>query len=115
MLSVPGSAVPLTPQSNREPILDVLRGFAILGILLVNIQFMRGTAWMVTPPPDSPEGSRFTAERLVEFIIGWLASGKFLSSLAIMFGIGAALMARRSLAAAGSARPLLLRRYCVLM
>ena len=100
--------VPLAPQAVREPILDVLRGFAILGILLVNVQFMRGTEWMLegaSPPPSS------SAEAIARFLIGWLASGKFLSSLALLFGFGAALIGARAHARSESPRPVLARRY----
>jgi len=100
-----------TAAPQREPILDVLRGFAILGILLVNIQFMRSAEWMVATGGDSQADSGLTADKVAQFVIGWLASGKFLSSLAILFGIGAALIAVRSLAAGSSPRPLLARRY----
>lgn len=104
---------PIAPPE-REPILDVLRGFAILGILLVNIEAMRGPGWLVML-----SGGEVSAagpwDTVVRFAIGWLATGKFLSSLAILFGIGAALIAARSLRAGESPRPLLARRYAWLM
>jgi hypothetical protein len=34
--------VPTAPRE-REPVLDVLRGVALLGILLINIEYMRGS------------------------------------------------------------------------
>jgi uncharacterized protein len=103
-----------TAPAGREALLDALRGFAVLGILLVNIEVMRGSDWLVlmdggpTPPVDF-------SDRLVEFAVGWLATAKFISSLAILFGIGAALIAARSLASGGSPRALLARRYLTLM
>jgi uncharacterized protein len=105
--------IPTTP-SEREPILDALRGFAILGILLVNIEVMRGSEWLVAMGGGSVAASALP-DRIVQFAIGWLASGKFLSSLAILFGIGAALIAARSWRAGESPRPLLTRRYVCLM
>lgn len=111
MVSEPISHSPLTPQHEREPILDALRGFAILGILLVNIQFMKGTEWM-----GSADGGPLPAsETIAQFAIGWLASGKFLSSLALLFGVGAALSSRRSSAVGSPALSLLRRRYCILI
>ena len=107
------SLTPIAPPE-REPILDVLRGFAILGILLVNMEVMRGSAWL-----DVMSGTRAGAsgwwDSVVRFAIGWLGAGKFLSSLAILFGVGAALMAARSLRAEESPRPLLARRYAWLL
>src|SRR2546426_331884 len=104
---------PLGP-SEREPILDAFRGFAIFGILLVNIEVMRGSEWFVAMGGFSV-GASALPDRIVQFAIGWLATGKFLSSLAILFGIGAALMATRALRAGVSPRPLLARRYAWLM
>lgn len=103
-----------TAPAGREALLDALRGFAVLGILLVNIEVMRGSEWLVlmgggpAPPPDLSDG-------LVQFAVGWLATAKFISSLAILFGIGAALIASRALANGQSPRPLLARRYLTLM
>ena len=113
MVSPPPQVTTLAPQSQREPILDVLRGFAILGILLVNIHFMRGTQWMGAGD-TGPSADSGTVQNLAQFLIGWLASGKFLSSLALLFGIGAALMRARAIAAGRSPRLLLLRRYVIL-
>src|SRR5688572_20451788 len=103
-----------TGATEREPILDALRGVAILGILLVNMEIMRGSEWLALMggAVRSPVG---TAENVAQFAIGWLASGKFISSLAILFGVGAALISARSLRAGESPRPLLARRYGWLM
>jgi uncharacterized protein len=99
----------------REPVLDVLRGFAVLGILLVNIEFMRGPdAYLLfAGAADSADGS--LADATASFLVGWLATGKFVSSFSIMFGIGAALMSRRAFQSGHTPRPLLARRYAWLM
>ena len=104
---------PVAPRE-REPILDALRGFAILGILLVNIEVMRGPGWLLLVAGGSVAPESF-GERLVPFVIGWFGTGKFLSSLAILLGVGAALIAERSLAARRSPRSVLARRYAWLM
>ena len=99
---------------DREPILDVLRGFALLGILLVNIELMRGADLyrVLAGTPVEPESG---ADAVLHFLTGWLVAGKFLSSFAIMFGIGAALIAMRSWRLGRSPRGLLLRRYGLLL
>lgn len=104
-----------TSLHEREPILDALRGFAVLGILLVNMEVMRGSGWiaLISDGTASPAGS--LAERIAQFAIGWLGTGKFVSSLAILFGVGAGLIAARSLAAGRSPHALLARRYVWLM
>jgi uncharacterized protein len=107
---VPGRLDP-TRAKDREPILDVLRGFALLGILLVNIEFMRGSevfGALVGLAGEQPQGA---ADRVTSFAVGWLVSGKFVSAFAFMFGMGAALISRRVLDAGRSPVGLLARRY----
>jgi uncharacterized protein len=87
----------------------------VLGILLVNIQVMKGPEWFVRVGGGSVAAPGGLTDRLVEFAIGWLGTGKFVSSLSILFGIGAALIAARSLRAGQSPRGLLARRYAWLM
>jgi uncharacterized protein len=99
-----------TTGTAREPVLDALRGGALLGILLVNVHLLRGPdIWRIiageTVPPTG------TADRLVAALTGWLVAGKFVSSFAILFGVGAGLIASRVWATGRSPRPLLARRY----
>jgi uncharacterized protein len=94
----------------REPVLDVLRGFALLGILLINIELMRGPAFYEVMAGDVPPRAQ-GIDRVVQFLTGWLAAGKFISSFAIMFGLGAALIAGRVVAKGATPRGLLARRY----
>lgn len=100
--------------TEREPILDVLRGFALLGILLINIELMRGPLLYEVlggeiPPPS--EG----LDRVLQFAVGWLAQGKFISSFAIMFGLGAAMIAGRALAKGHRPGGILAKRYAWLL
>jgi uncharacterized protein len=103
-----------TSPAQREPILDVLRGFALLGILLVNVELMRGTDVYAVFVGDAPPAGS-ASDAVARFAVGWLASGKFLSSFAIMFGIGAALIVGRAHRAGRAPRRLLARRYGWLM
>jgi len=109
----PGQRPSPTARAEREPILDLLRGFALLGILLVNIELMRGPALFdalagVLPEPASD------ADRVTGFLVGWLASGKFISSFAILFGVGAGLLAAKARSRGWSPQRLLARRYTLL-
>ncbi|MFO7778881.1 MAG: DUF418 domain-containing protein [Nitriliruptoraceae bacterium] len=103
---------PVQPR-DREPILDLLRGVALLGILLVNIELMRGPslfdalAGALPAPVDD-------ADRITSFLVGWLAAGKFVSSFAILFGVGAALLTAKAWQRGWSAHRLLARRYLLL-
>jgi uncharacterized protein len=103
---------PVQPRE-REPILDLLRGFALLGILLVNIELMRGPALfdaLAGVLPSPADG----ADRVTSFLVGWLAAGKFVSSFAILFGVGAGLLAAKAWERGWSAHRLLARRYTLL-
>ena len=91
----------------------MLRGFALLGILLVNVELMRGPGLYPTIaglPGELPTG----LDRVVDVAVGWLASGTFLSSFAMLFGLGAAVVAGRVRARGGDPRRVLARRYLVL-
>jgi uncharacterized protein len=100
--------VPVT-KAERIQALDVLRGFALLGILLVNIHFFRGSDFYGYLAGAIPEPT--DADRVADFLVGWLASGKFISSFAILFGLGAAMIAGRVAARGRAPRPVLARRY----
>jgi uncharacterized protein len=74
---------------------------------------MRGPALFdalagVLPAPASG------ADRITSFLVGWLAAGKFISSFAILFGVGAALLAAKAWQRGWSAHRLLARRYTLL-
>ena len=106
-------AVAPTAPTEREPVLDVLRGVALLGILLINIEYMRSAGFYDAFVGAEP--STTLADRIVQFGMGWLAAGKFLSMFAILFGVGAALIADRAVRAGRSPRRLLARRYGLLV
>lgn len=74
-----------TPAGRRLPLLDVLRGVAILGTLMTNV-------WIFTGPGaewGALESGMATGP--VETTFGVLANGKFLSLLTILFGVGLAI------------------------
>jgi uncharacterized protein len=77
-----------TPREQRIVILDILRGFALLGILLVNIMSFSGI-W--SGSQDWTDG----ADQAVDGMIHFFIRGKFLSLFAILFGIGFALQTNR--------------------
>ncbi len=108
-----GGVVAPTSPAQREPVLDVLRGVALLGILLINIEYMRGSGFYAAFVGEAPAVS--AADEVVQFGMGWLAAGKFLSMFAILFGIGAAIIAERAVRAGRSPRRLLARRYGILV
>lgn len=77
-----------TPTGNRIVALDVLRGFALLGILLANIMNFGGVASL---------GQEWTgfADKAVQGFVWFFVSGKFISLFAMLFGIGFAMQIAR--------------------
>jgi len=91
--------------------LDVLRGFALLGILLVNFQwFTRPIQAIVLGAEPGLAG----ADLAVDLGIKALAEGKFYALFSMLFGAGFALMAGRASAAEAPFWGVYLRRLLVL-
>ncbi|MCP1676535.1 uncharacterized protein J2T57_003696 [Natronocella acetinitrilica] len=80
--------------SSRLPVLDVLRGMAILGILLMNIQ----SFGRLSPEYLNPKalGDPQTLDWIVWLINHLIADEKFISILTLLFGAGFLLMAQNS-------------------
>ncbi|MGW1677100.1 DUF418 domain-containing protein [Saccharopolyspora sp. NPDC002376] len=84
------TALQQAPTSTRIAALDVIRGVAILGTLGTNI-------WIFTNP-QGPAAALSTTlgsgASHVEVVLRWLANGKFLALLTLLFGIGLELQYR---------------------
>ncbi len=79
-------AAPHGPVRQRAPLPDVLRGIALLGILLVNAQDFAGFR----------EWTQTGADRAVQVLTDVFANGRFISIFAMLFGWGASgLLARQ--------------------
>lgn len=75
-----------TPSAERIDLLDALRGFALLGILLANINYWSGWEFMDLPAHIALAGSDQTlAARIFHKLV---IDGKFYSLFSLMFGIG---------------------------
>src|SRR6056297_233971 len=61
------------------------------------------------PPPSDG------LDRAVQFGVGWLAQGKFISSFAMLFGLGAAIIAGRAVASGRRPTGILAKRYAWLL
>ncbi|RQD69980.1 MAG: DUF418 domain-containing protein [Tindallia sp. MSAO_Bac2] len=70
--------------SERMDILDILRGFAIFGILVVNIAGMAGPVWL--PGYVAPSVPWY--DELAGFMVDFLATGKFYVIFSFLFGFG---------------------------
>jgi len=107
-------AAPMSPvrPGARIWVVDALRGFALLGILLVNMGLFRQPiyALMLPPPPDLA-----LADRAATWLITLLAEGKFYSMFSLLFGFGFALQLRRAERRGAGFVPLYARRLAVLI
>lgn len=111
---IPPSAPPAgpLPPAQRIALLDVLRGFALFGILLVNMaMFSHSFVAQVMGP--SSAGS--PPDMLARWLIAFFAEGKFYSTFAFLFGLGMALQCRRFAAKNTRFAPFFLRRMSVLL
>jgi uncharacterized protein len=91
--------------------LDVLRGFALLGILLVNFQYFTRPVLAVMAGADP---SLSGVDRTVDQAVMALAEGKFFPLFSVLFGAGFALIWERAAARGADASRLYLRRLLVL-
>jgi uncharacterized protein len=82
----------LTPVSNteREKLMDVLRGFAILGIFIANLRFLS-----FYNEGETSTGYHFAIDGKVSFLHAMFVEGKFYSIFSLLFGWGVALQFMR--------------------
>jgi uncharacterized protein len=105
------AAAPTAP-SQRIQTIDILRGFAIFGILLVNMALFNQTLYALAFNLGDPGGA---LDRLARWGIMFLAEGKFYSIFAFLFGLGMAIQYRRAQDHGTRFVPLFLRRMVVLL
>jgi uncharacterized protein len=103
---------PVAPGERIAP-LDVLRGVALLGILLMNIRFFS----MIGAAYDNPTayGDLHGANYLVWYATALLADTKFMAIFSMLFGAGMVLMAQRQEKAGRAPWRVHLRRMFVLL
>ena len=76
----------------RIEVLDVLRGLAICGILLGNMQWFSGYGMM--PPALAAQAP--LADQITHFLVHFFIEGKFYSIFSFLFGFGFALQIARA-------------------
>ncbi len=106
----PGRPSPTQPE-DRLHHLDVLRGFALLGVLLSNIQYWfrapRGHQNLSVPSWPGP------ADQVATWLLRALVETKFIFLFSLLFGVGLAMLAERAPGRAG--RRVAVRRLMALM
>lgn len=103
--AVPPPANAGTPVRQRIQALDVLRGFALCGILLVNVQPIANRGRVIV---DASDGSQSPW-------MGLFADQRFFPIFSLLFGIGFALQLASATGRARRPRVILLRRLLVLL
>lgn len=100
------------PAGERLDSLDVVRGFALLGILLVNIEyFQRPMTAMLFGLDRSLQG----LDQAVALTVHALVTGKFFTMFSLLFGAGFVIFVDRALQRGVAARRLFARRLLVLL
>lgn len=95
---------PVSPDQ-RLPLIDALRGFALCGILVINIKGFSGVEYSLAAFPDA--ASRLgLGTRSIEFFTDFLVEGKFYSIFSFLFGLGFSIQLAR-----GEGKPGWLRIY----
>jgi uncharacterized protein len=95
------------PASQRIEALDAVRGFALIGICLMNIEFFnRATADIGQGMPAGLTGINW----LASYFVAYFVAGKFWTIFSLLFGMGFAVMLTRAEAAGrGFLKPYLRR------
>lgn len=98
------NALPIS-SDERIPLIDALRGFALWGILVINIKGLSGFAYSLDAFPDW--ATRFgVGATTIEFLTRFLVEGKFYSIFSFLFGLGFSIQLAR-----GEGKPDWLRMY----
>jgi uncharacterized protein len=89
---MPESKISPISLSERIEILDVLRGLAVCGILIGNMQWFSGYGMM----PETLEAHTPIYDQVTHFLVHFFVEGKFYSIFSFLFGFGFALQIARA-------------------
>jgi len=95
--------VPVAPE-DRVATLDILRGFAMFGVLWSNLHFWYGGPWSVT-----------ALDSAIGWVVDWMVESRFYSLLGFLFGIGFAIQLQRAEARDSDGGKVFLRRMLALL
>lgn len=110
----PSPPQPLAPTdpARRIHVLDVLRGFALFGILLVNMKLFSHPVQLIVIPAHPPVD---WVDRAAHWGVSFLADGKFFSLFSLLFGVGFALQMGRAADKGVGFVPIYIRRLLFLL
>jgi len=110
-ITPPGRLAP-APASARIDAVDSVRGFALFGILAVNMAYFSHPIYTLIAGLRT---ATTPLDRAVEFAIRFLAESKFYPLFSLLFGLGLVLQMQRAEARGVAFVPLYLRRLAVLL
>jgi uncharacterized protein len=113
-LPVNAASSPLQPVGAHERIavIDILRGFALLGILLMNMEAFSGPLDLSFTGIDPHwQGADYWADAAIYVLV----QGKFFTLFSLLFGAGFSVMAQRAESAGRAFVPFYLRRSAALL
>jgi uncharacterized protein len=108
----PPVSAPVTA-GERVGVLDGIRGVAVLGILLINIDALSGYAF--TPASAHTLFRNETADGITWFLLATLVEAKFYSLFSFLFGVGFAVFVQRAAARGADPARLFKRRLLGLL
>lgn len=112
MVSTTAAGLAPVAAAERIEAMDVLRGFALAGILLMNIEgFVGPLAGALTGLDPALTG----ADRVADLLVYLFVQGKFYTLFSLLFGMGFAVMAQRAESAGRPFARVYLRRSAVLL
>jgi uncharacterized protein len=100
------------PREQRIEVVDILRGFALLGILLVNMALYSFP--VIAEFTGTPRGTGML-DGAAEFTIGWLAAAKFFVLFSFLFGLGMSTQMARFQDRGQDSVKFMIRRLLILM
>ncbi|MEP6906900.1 MAG: DUF418 domain-containing protein [Pseudoxanthomonas sp.] len=105
------TAEPSSPAKERHDLIDALRGFALGGVLLVNLAYFSLYEYLPDPARAVLPTARFDAVALQ--VIELLVNIKFITLFSLLFGLGFSLQMDRTQATGGLVR--FMRRLLILL
>ena len=99
--------------SERVQYLDVLRGFALYGVLVANIIWM--ACDMVLTPAAARQLPTHSVDRVVKYLVVFFIDGKFITLFSFLFAVGFTIQMQRAVQRGGNAVSTYARRVAVLM
>lgn len=99
--------------AERIPLLDVLRGFALFGVLLANmVPWFSGRAFL---PREEVRAATSGVDEAALFVMGALIHGRSQTLLTLLFGIGFSILLSRAEARGASGARIFLRRVAAMI